>query len=215
VQFLLCALVVAFGLSFHDRIIRPVQPLHFTRGYVWMPLFLLGAPVLLNRVHQLWQRSKSMKALAIGLSLLFVTDNLAFAIIQCGRQYRQKDGFHLDLHDRALLADLHERFPEQTVLMDSGVLNYLLPAYTNLRPWLGHQFNTPDFGERKAVMQKCFTTETVDAASIPSDVTLLVVDRGRDCELLALSGQWLASRIPNAKWLVWIRCVAADAGWEP
>ncbi len=212
VQFLLCALTVAVGLSLHDRIIKPVQPLHFTRGYVWMPLFLLGAPVLLTSVYQLWHRSFGMKAVAVGLALLFVADNLSFAIIQCGRQYRQEDGFHLDLHDRALLADLHERYPSLTVLTDSETVNYLLPAYANLRPWLGHQFNTPEFVQRKAVMQECFPAGTVAPERIPSDVTLLVINRSRNGQSLALSEQWLPSAIPNAKWSVWIRhTTAADA----
>lgn len=44
--FLGVAFAVGFGLSIHDRFISPVQPAHFTRGYVWMPLMLLGLPLL-------------------------------------------------------------------------------------------------------------------------------------------------------------------------
>jgi len=209
VQFLLCALTVAVALSLHDRIIKPVQPLHFTRGYVWMPLFLLGAPVLLTAIHQLWRRSRGMKAVAVGLAILFVTDNLSFAIIQCGHQYRQEDGFHLDHHDRALLADLHVRYPGLVTLTDSEDINYVLPAYANLRPWLGHQFNTPEFAQRSAVMHDCFPVGTISPETIPSDVTLLVVEKNRNSKPLALSDQWLDSDIPNAKWAVWIRCTEA------
>src|SRR5207249_955712 len=35
---------VSFLLSKHDWFTSPRQPLHFTRGYVWLPLWLLGLP---------------------------------------------------------------------------------------------------------------------------------------------------------------------------
>jgi hypothetical protein len=39
-------LLVSFALANHESVARPVQPLHFTRGYIWSPLFLIGAPAL-------------------------------------------------------------------------------------------------------------------------------------------------------------------------
>jgi hypothetical protein len=46
--FLLVSFAVSYLLATHDRFlpIAPIEPKHFTRGYVWMPLFLLSAPLL-------------------------------------------------------------------------------------------------------------------------------------------------------------------------
>lgn len=210
VQFLLCALVVAAGLSLHDRVITPVQPLHFTRGYVWMPLCLLGVPALLKLTMNSWRRSRTARVAVCGMCLILVSDNLVFGVIHSWRQYQQQDGFHLDAHDRALLVDLHEKYPEAVVLTESSKINYLLPAYANLRPWLGHQFNTPAFPERREIMDRCFAGATVSVSDIPPDVTLLAVKSMRNAQPLVDDGRWLDARTRNAQWSVWIREVSGS-----
>ena len=47
-RFLLVFFVVSFALANHEFLIEPVQPIHFSRGYLWTPLFLLGAPLLVR-----------------------------------------------------------------------------------------------------------------------------------------------------------------------
>ncbi len=211
VQFLICALTVALGLSLHDRLMKPVQPLHFTRGYVWMPLCLLAAPLIANVVRSAWRSSLSGRAVVCGLALILVSDNLLFGVIHTRRQLQQQDGFHLSVHDRALLAVLHEKFPQTVVLTESAELNYLLPAYTAHRPWLGHQFNTPEYPARLEVMQRCFAGDSVSTSDIPSDVMLLVVRRTREARPLSESGVWMDCTVNNAQWEIWVRTTAADA----
>ena len=42
---------VCLALGKHDLLITPVQPLHFTRGYIFgTPLFLIGAPILVRAI---------------------------------------------------------------------------------------------------------------------------------------------------------------------
>lgn len=102
----LCALLVAVGLSLHDRFFKPVQPLHFSRGYVWLPLFLRGLPALLDPVWSPESVSDVTNCSVCGLFL--VTDNLVFRAVHSWRQYHRKDRFHLDVHDRVLLSELCE-----------------------------------------------------------------------------------------------------------
>ena len=93
--------------------------------------------------------------------LLLVTDNPVFRAVHSWRQYHRKDGFHLDVHDRVLLSELCENCDTAVLLTESESLNYLLPAYARQRPWLGHQFNTPDFPQRREMMRQCFAGNTV------------------------------------------------------
>lgn len=204
-QFLVCAAVVAAGLIFHDRYLQPIQPLHFTRGYLWMPLFLLGLPVLQTWWHR---AARGRLVLRLGLAaaaLLLLTDNLAFTVLHCRWQWQHTDGFHLSPHDRAMLAELHAHFPGQVTLTESETLNYLTPAYANCRPWLGHMFNTPDFHRRQAVAASLFAGPSVPLDRIPPDVDVLVLRRSRDAAALQASGRWVWLESHNAEWAFWVQ----------
>jgi hypothetical protein len=211
-QFLLCALFVAAALAFHDRLITPVQPLHFTRGYVWMPMFLLGLPMIID-----WWTAATKKcgprvvALTVVALLLVVSDNLMFAFVHSHRQFLTQDGFHLDSSERALLQSLHN-LPEtqgRVLLSSSETLNYLMPTYANVRPWLGHHFNTPSFPDRKATWEGCFEDNRVRVGRIPQDVGVLVIRRSVDDAELAARTDWAAVDLPNVSWAVWRRSTAS------
>ena len=174
-QFLLCAIVVATGLAFHDRIIKPVQPLHFTRGYVWMPMFLIGLPVMIewwNYVHRSGPRYATLL-----LTIAFATDNIVFSAVHSNRQLTMVDGFHLDSDERTLLTSLHGQ--HGPVLLESAELNYLLPSYANARPWLGHQFNTPLFTARQAAYDCCFQTDDLAPITSPT-MSVCLSSAGRE-----------------------------------
>ncbi|MEZ6059664.1 MAG: hypothetical protein R3C19_04815 [Planctomycetaceae bacterium] len=204
-QFLLCAFVVAAGLAFHDRLIAPVQPLHFTRGYVWMPLFLLALPKLTEWWQRAWSRSLSARVLAVTLVAMLCSDNAAFSIVHTIRQYSGKDGFYLTADDRALLHDLPEKCPGAVVLTESETLNYLAPAYGGVRPWLGHHFNTPQFPVRRERFEAGFPGSRVSVSQIPPEVDVLLIRRDRDASALADSGRWIDIDLHNAGWSAWLR----------
>ncbi|MCR9197467.1 MAG: hypothetical protein NXI04_02375 [Planctomycetaceae bacterium] len=200
-RFFVTALVVSLGLALHDRVISPVQPLHFTRGYVWMPLFLLGLPVLLEWSGRL-QRAAGPVIMVV-VAVVFWMDNMAFCTVHMQRQWLQQDGFHLDSDDRALMRSLSVRATGRVVLTQSQTVNYLLPTYAPVRPWLGHHFNTPDYPDRKAVWQKCFADGRVHVDSIPADVGILVVRRFTDMSELTATWERMPDR--NAAWCLWTR----------
>ncbi|MEZ6043590.1 MAG: hypothetical protein R3C20_24090 [Planctomycetaceae bacterium] len=201
--FLCCAAAVAMGLALHDRLMKPVQPLHFTRGYIWMPLFLLGLPVMQSWWNRSLRSGLRGKLAVVGFVLMFIADNAGFAWIQSSWELDRTRGYHLSLHDRALIADLHKRTPGAVVLTESPVVNYLIPAYANLRPWLGHQFNTPDHRRRAETMASIFADEKVHVNRIPDDIDLLVIQRTRDDSELIDSPEWIALETPNAEWQAW------------
>ncbi|MCA9051358.1 MAG: hypothetical protein KDA89_21620 [Planctomycetaceae bacterium] len=215
--FLMCALLTAAVLAFHDRLIRPVQPLHFTRGYLWMPLFLLGLPVLREWTDRI-PRTAATTCLVGLIGVVAALDNLTFAVIHGRRQFRQEDGFHLSLEDRVLLQALCEERtignrPHQTsavVMSESETINYLLPAYTSLKPWLGHQFNTPDFPRRKEQWQKCFTQDGIVASEIPIDVRIVLARKISGAAAFAEDNLWEPLALSNTEWQGWRRRNAPD-----
>lgn len=188
-QLLSCALLVAVGLAFHDRLVSPIQPLHFTRGYIWMPMFLLALPVIVEWCQGLLQGNRMQKALPAVAAVLLLSDNLAFCFVHVQRQLTARDGFHLSLDERSLISEL-QKFPPATVLTESETLNYLLPAFVSHRPWLGHQFNTPDYAVRRKTFADCFPDGPVNPAAIPSDIEILVLRRRDSTELAIRNGNW-------------------------
>ncbi|MEO1983030.1 MAG: hypothetical protein ABGZ24_21170 [Fuerstiella sp.] len=201
-QLLLCALVVATGLAFHDRIIKPVQPLHFTRGYVWMPMFLIGLPVIMEWWNHDRHRLQTYAILLLVIAVL--ADNFVFSVVHSNRQLTQVDGFHLDTEERTLLAALHGQ--RGAVLLESLELNYLLPSYAAARPWLGHHFNTPGFPTRKSAFDRCFQADGLHPQNIPDDVRVLVLRRTQDATELPASPVWQHTARKTG-WNIWERRV--------
>jgi hypothetical protein len=150
--FLLLAFAVAFLLSIHDRFMSPTQPLHFTRGYVWMPLVLIALPVVqdvLIRFHQ-WARRPVFGGVVILTLLLVSFDNIVFLTEQSRAQWNQVDGFRFASADQRQLLEQADAagLTGITVAADKD-LSYLLATYTALTPYAGHQFNTPDYDTRR------------------------------------------------------------------
>ena len=114
----------------------PSSRLHFTRGYVWMPLFLLGLPVIMGWWNHI--RDRSPRYITVLLMMTVFADDFVFSAVHTNRQLTQVDGFHLDADERTLLSSLHGR--RGPVLLEPLELNYLLPSYADARPWLGHHF---------------------------------------------------------------------------
>ncbi len=211
-RFLMCAVAVAAGLALHDRFMKPVQPLHFARGYVWLPLFLLALPWF-SAAARRWMAGGMAGRLALSAAVIvMVSDNAVFCVAQSARQYAGTDGFFLTADDRALLQQLNNegrlRATAPVVLVDSLRLNYLLPAYSRTRPWLGHMFNTPDYAARLKRVERCFEPGGVSLRDVPPEVEFLVVRAGHDLPLQESPGWVPVADGPNpanAAWRVWIR----------
>jgi hypothetical protein len=154
--------VVIFGLTQHDLVIRPRQPIHFAHGYDWMALFLLATPALFALLEKLLAiRRPSVRMLALaGFLLLFVSDNVLW-FGSFADPTVQNDAIMLTRDDRDVLhwLDGHAQ-PPAYVVSSNGRLNYLAATYTHVRSWSGHQANTPHAAERFAQSAATFSTGT-------------------------------------------------------
>jgi hypothetical protein len=205
-QFLFCALLVSLGLVFHDRFVRPVQPLHFTRGYIWMPLFLLGLPVLQSALRRLNEEKRlRIKAAGIAVLLMMIVDNVTFCLIYAQKMSRQDEGFHITANDRAVFQEVHRHFAGSVVLAESSVLNYLLPTYADARPWIGHLYNTPHQPERERQMEEIFADGDIAGDRIPAEIDLLLIRKTRHDSSLKQSPDWVQQDSTNSDWTFWTR----------
>lgn len=143
---------VVFLLSHHEWFMAPRQPAHFCRGYVWLPLFLLGLPPLLRRITALRARLRPRSlALVLSLGMVLVSlDNIAWL----GHQAEQPPPRLVRLTPAmetviARLSELHEdRGGPDVVLSTSHTLLNFVPVLSPLKAFYGHVQCTPDFGAR-------------------------------------------------------------------
>jgi hypothetical protein len=149
------AFLVSFALANHDLLVKPHQPLHFTRGYVWMPLFLLGLPALQGALKRLRERmpNTAIRAAALaGMLGILSADNFAF-VVQASRSTK---GFFLARNERAMLDEINRRGMNGVLLCPTVRVSYLSAVYTRARPYVGHCFNPPDWEARVAELESFF-----------------------------------------------------------
>ena len=152
---------VITGLTHHDLILRPRQPIHFAHGYDWIALFLLATPALLTLLEKLLAiRRIPLRALALaGFLFIFLSDNLLWFASFTDAAV-QNNAFNLTHDDQDVLRWLDgNAAPPAYVASSSKLINYLTPTYTHVRSWSGHQANTPHAAERFAETEQAFSSE--------------------------------------------------------
>jgi hypothetical protein len=142
--FLLVALGVTWLLLKHDLFMAPHQPAHFSRGYNWLPLWLLAVPYL-HAGRERWRagRPRREAAVAVGLAAaVLVSDNAAFL----GRElaYGEDDRQQLEPAQRDVLRWMDRAGLDGVLLTREPRLGYLAATYSGVRPYLGHVVNTPE-----------------------------------------------------------------------
>lgn len=168
-RLLLIAAFLSFAMANHEAFFSPHQPIHFTRGHIWLPLCLLGLPYLL----QAWGWIKTRSALKIvGPSLFAVvmlTDNAVFF----ATQMRGPLGMYTTPDQLDLFGVLRDAEGAPIIMSDNSEFAYLSTVYSQARPYYGHYFNTLDAATKRDNVEQFFESATIPEELI--DSPLLVV----------------------------------------
>jgi len=173
-RLLLAWFAVSLVLVHHDMAVVARQPLHFTRGYTWIPLFLLGVQPLLRMLDKGFSlKSRILRVAAMSsIFLIGLSDNLAWfgfhtaaAIApRRGIAWLPEDGFCLSAADRQLYGWLMQRpFPHAELLItpnSNTSFVYLAMAYTDYRGWYTHYALTPLANQRRQELADFFQSGT-------------------------------------------------------
>ena len=160
-RFLVIWALVSIALANHELFMAPFQPIHFTRGYIWIPLFLLGAPVLVALVDRILAISQTILRVII-LTIIFVIaclDNgLWFGIQWQQALFDNKAiGFALSREEVALFRLMNEPHRKDTLVVSSNhLIGYLTTVYSPLRSWVSHGSNTPHHDQRVKEIEQFF-----------------------------------------------------------
>lgn len=133
---------------------NPVQPIHFTRGYVWTPLMLLSLPLIQKFLVKLWEKRNRTYALTMSLLLftLAILDNIAYV-----RWHSNEPNFGLSMsiEEREMLQWMDTQNIRGTLLSSNYFLSYLTATYSEVTPYLGYWNLTPDFNTRSNNVLNC------------------------------------------------------------
>ena len=163
---------------------RPRQPLHFTHGYVWMPLFLFGIPALRDGMEWAlrnlvrWLIAWAVGALATTDNALWVARQVhdqvsaAGAIGRSSSPSSQESVSYVPNDLRALYREMSLRGIRGVLLCDDRIASYLAASYTQCRPYLGHFWLTPDFQARLERVRRWFVTGRDDRCLSECDLVL-------------------------------------------
>jgi hypothetical protein len=167
--------VIALLLAHHDLLFRPRQPLHFTHGYTWIALFLLGAGPLVRLIESALGRKRALfRACAVGLILAVgFSDNLAWFGLQIagaltprwGAMSLPDDAFVTDPSEREVFRWLMQRPEPHTELLvatdPDSTVPYLATVYTDYRGWYTHLASTPLAAQRRQEVFDYVRTGTI------------------------------------------------------
>jgi hypothetical protein len=153
-------LLVTLALENHDLFVEnPIQPLHFTRGYSWIALFLLGVPAItacFRRLRDNVRKPLAWTATAAVLAVFFA-DNTVWLAGAATQKESLELGFALSTDEVATLAWMRDKAPRNAVVLSEDEdLGYLTTVYTPLRPWHGHWANTPWARQRRDEFRRFF-----------------------------------------------------------
>ncbi|MCX7626462.1 MAG: hypothetical protein N2Z21_09665, partial [Candidatus Sumerlaeaceae bacterium] len=157
-------------LNFHDLFLpfmRPIQPLHFSHGYLYFPLAVLAILVL----QQLYaMRPKRLGLVGMLLLLLHLPANVIWSIRTIATVASECPIFAPSRYAVKILEEIDTIADPQVILVDLppetlGVVSNLIPLFTKHLVIRGHGFNTP-FTEEKRNLAKIMM-ERPNATLVP------------------------------------------------
>jgi hypothetical protein len=181
-RMLVAMVVVQLALENHELVTATHQPVHFTRGYTWAALFLIGAPWLLNEawpwVREQWPRARAV--IAASLVLLFLTDNAVFFTLNIKRELRASSpGFWLTTEQREVLAFLNARPPDGSLVIGQDEdLAYMVIVYTPWRAYRSHYFDEDDAWSRVKQQAAYFDGKITDPL-LEGPLMVIAINDGR------------------------------------
>jgi hypothetical protein len=180
----------AFLLANHDLFVSPRQPIHFTHGYVWIPLFLIGAPVMVEIAERLLASPRRGGLFGLtalyGLTFLDNAGWCAAAGLDLLRNGKSVSFFPNPIYLERSAADVLRKLNDEVfagglVVSNARPLSYQVIVYTPLRAWYSQEWNTPHSAKRLAELAALFR-DGQDSGEWCCRKMIAVVQRQKDRE---------------------------------
>ena len=166
----LCWFIVAFLLVNHELFIQPpMQPLHFTRGYIWTSLFLLGLPAL-QFIYNIAEKRKKYKLLLIVFIICMLSDNFLWITNYIRNRNLFPSITHISQEQNEVLEWLKKNTTEKSLIIGSDDIPYLTTVHSRAYPWISHPFTTPFYKKKSMAYDAFIQSNKMDSAWIAREV---------------------------------------------
>jgi hypothetical protein len=155
--------IIVLLLTNHELFMKPMQPLHFTRGYVWASLFLLGLPAL----HTLFQNEKLKKypAILVLASMLLFSDNFLWITNNVRFPQTAPSVICITAEQKNLLILVDRNSTNKTLIIGNDeVIVYMSTVYSKAYPWISHPFTTPYAARKQKAYNDFIEKGTIDSS---------------------------------------------------
>lgn len=157
IRLLLSWAIISFLLSKHEWFMRPLQPIHFTRGYTWAALFFLATPYL-NWLLTQWE-TKWRTLVFVVFTAFFLTDNFIWTYTMLAEKNTTESESHLSPATKDILLYLQKTTrPDDLITGNAPLVSYMANVYSAANVWISHPYNTPEADKRKKQMQQFLQT---------------------------------------------------------
>ena len=153
---------VAFLLSVHGFAFKPVQPIHFARGYVYAGFFLFSIPALQSVISYLQLRKKNSYVLLPAMIFVFLFDNITWfgmAALQ-----KNNSGVYFNTAEKEVIS-FFENKHENGIAIGS-LKNYYLNAgiqlYTSYKGWIPHPYLALDVDAKRSAVDSLLIKGKLD-----------------------------------------------------
>ena len=153
---------IAFLLSVHGFAIKPVQPLHFTRGYVYAGFFLFCIPTIVAAFD--WMKSKPKFTFVLIASLtiiIFLSDNIAWFYFQTSPNVA---GVYFTKNEQELINFFKDKNQQGWVVGPEkrDDLSTYIQLFSGYKAWIPHPFLTFDLIDKKQALQNLIKEGQLD-----------------------------------------------------
>lgn len=173
-----CWFMVAFLLSNHQWFMEARQPIHFTRGYIWTSLFLMGLPAINRFCTTL--RVRWGNAALIAFAAMFLLDNALWFGLRIWFGENDKGAEYIVKSEEEVLQNIRNESTTRTIVLgNDNDIAYLSSVYSAATPWYAHPFTTP-FASGKREIQTRFLLTGIPDSSWTHLHLLLVLNKSED-----------------------------------
>lgn len=145
--------MVAFLLSVHGFAIKPIQPLHFTRGYVYAGFFLFSIPAIIELLEFINKKKKiTFFFITIISVIIFLSDNIAWFYFQTGSN---RAGVYLTKNEQEIINYFKQNKENGWIIGSekNDDLSTFIQLYSNNKAWIPHPFLTFNLDSKRIALQ--------------------------------------------------------------
>jgi hypothetical protein len=168
-----CWFLAAFLLSNHEIFMKPMQPIHFTRGYIWTGLFLLGLTGL-QWLYGVLEKMRPGRWLLVLFAALFLSDNFLWIINYARFHVETPTTAHITTEQKQLIKVLQSNSSIETLVIGKDeTLPYLSSVYTKAYPWISHPFTTPFTAQKNSSYDNFIRHNLIDSSWRNRDILFI------------------------------------------